>query len=274
MKKSFLRPTAASKQSKDVLEGQPGRDHQALILPLSVIKVGENIRTEVGNIEELAESIREHGLLQPLVVRKDGSTFSLVAGHRRLMALKHLDIKEAPVRIHVADENQAHVVRLIENIQREELSGAEEVMAVAKLLPMFDGNQSALCRALGRSKSYVSRCIKAADLIRSGVVPTSQLSKSILFELADSSDPQQAFRELASKAKPTVKSVRQIEGRRASGPIPGGLAVDRVLKFSERRDGRGFTLRVHFDFDRSSEGDRNRLLNRLREIIDRLEKEK
>ncbi len=259
MKKSFLRPTAASKQSKGVLEGQPGRDHQALILPLSLIKVGENIRAEIGNIEELAESIREYGLLQPLVVRKDGSAFTLIAGHRRLMALKHMGLKEAPVRIQVADENQAQVVRLIENIQREELSGAEEVMAVAKLLPMFDGNQSALGRAIGKSQSYVSRCIRAAEIAKTYATSHS-LSKSALFELADSKQPVKA-----DGKKPTVREVR--EARNPSGPLSGGRYVQQAVQFRQNDRTGAFNLRVNFAPDRTPQNEKVKIIEILENIL-------
>lgn len=256
-------PQERNIDSRHHLDGQPGRDHQALILPLSVIKPKENIRTDVTGIDELAESIRQHGLLQPLVVFKDNGGFTLIAGHRRLLALQKLDMKEAPVRIQAVDENHAQVLKLVENLQREDLSGADEIIAVAKLFIICNGNQTELAHVIGKSKTYVSRCLKAFEFIKTTGVATSQLSKSVLFELAENGA---SVKVLEDSDKPTVQ-----EARKPSGPIPGGRAVERVIAYRERRQGQAFSLRVNFDFDKTTEGDRERLLKQLKDIIKKIE---
>ena len=273
MKKKILRQTVSQKETTSLLQAQPSRDTAALILPISAIKLGENVRKDLGNLDELAASIVEHGILQPLVIAKTARGLELVAGHRRLEAAKLAGLNEVPVRVVNADENQIAVLRLVENLIREDLSGVDEVRAVAKLLPLFAGNQSALGRAIGKSPAYVSRCVRAAELIQKDLCDVAKLSKSVLFELAGSVDPLKALEELTREEKPTVQAARQAaEGRKPSGPIPGGHAVDRVIRYNERRGGKGFTLKIHFDFDKSSDGDRDRLLTRLRELIGRLEK--
>ncbi len=262
-------PKQRNLENRHYLDGQPGRDHKALILPLSAIKVKENIRNEITGIAELASNIEINGLLQPLVVRKDQSSFVLIAGHRRHLALKHLGWKEVPVRLQDVSEEVGRQLTVIENIVREDLTGVEEVTAVASLLPLFEGNQSALARVLGKSQPYVSRCVRAAELIK-GYATSHSWTKSILFEVTDSKDPKKAMEILTRQERPTVQTVRH-ETRKPSGPISGGHAVDRVIRYNERRNGRGFTLKVHFDFERSSEGDRERLLSQLRELIKKLE---
>jgi ParB family chromosome partitioning protein len=162
MTKKTLRTTVSQMDNSSPLQGQPARDHAAMILPVSAIKLGENIRKELGNLEELAASITAHGILQPLVIAKTVHGLELVAGHRRLEAAKLAGLIEVPVRIVGADENQIAVLRLVENIVREDLSGAEEIIAVAKLSAMFQ-DQAQLAKAIGKSKSYVSRCLKGSQ---------------------------------------------------------------------------------------------------------------
>lgn len=267
-KKKILRQTVSQLEAVEPIKAQVARDTQALILPIDAIKVGDNIRKDLGDLTELVESVQTHGIIQALLVRKSVGGLELIAGHRRLEAAKRAGLREVPVRVANADENDAAVLRLVENIQRQDLTGPEEILAVAKLSSIFP-DQTQLAKAIGRSRSYVSRCLKAAELIYSNKVATSQLSKSALFEIADSADAKKALEQIGGAEKTTVQAVRQ--GRKPSGAIPGGHAVDRVVRYNERRGGMGFTLKVHFDFDKSSDGDRQRLLNQLRQLITRLE---
>jgi ParB family chromosome partitioning protein len=253
-KKSFLRPTAASKQKADILHGTVQRDHESLVLPLSVIKLTRNIRVDEDEdrIKGLAASIDQNGLINPITVRKtEGGEFELVAGFRRYHALKILGRKEAAVRIKNITEDQAALLKLAENIDRSELTGWEVCKAVYGLLPMCGGSQSRVAELIKRNRSYVSRCVSVVEA-KPDVSRVKHLALRELFELF-------------------AKRRDSAGERRPSGPIPGGHAVDRVIRFNERRGGRGFTLRVHFDFDKSSAGDRERLLDHLRELIKKLE---
>ena len=127
----------------------PMRDDKALLFPISAIKLGKNVRDKLENIEELAASIRQNGLLQPLVVAKVLGGFELVAGRRRLAALQFLGAKMAPVRITGANADQIEVLRLVENIQRDNLSGWETCKAVHSLLPQFQ-TQRKLADEIGK----------------------------------------------------------------------------------------------------------------------------
>lgn len=261
-------PKQRPAETTHYLEAQPTRDTQALILPTSLIKVSKNIRTNSDNVSELAESIKKHGLLQPLIVRKIIGHFELVAGHRRLKALEQLGIKEAAVRIQSFDETTTQVVRLIENLQREDLSGAEEILAVFKLLSAFEGSQQALAEAIGKSKSYVSRCLKVVETFGAEKVATSQLSKSALFELADrGSRLNEPSAEVQSEV--TVRSIRK-EGRQPSGPVSGGRYVDQVVHFEEVGKAGSFSLRVNYCPERSPEEAKKRIVIVLEQVLRRL----
>lgn len=252
------------------LEGQPARDHQALILPLSVIKITGNIRTVVSDIEDLAASIKANGLLQPLLVRKENDVFTLIAGHRRYQALKLIGAKEAPVRIQNVDDNTVQVMRLIENIQRQDLTGAEEIIAIYKLLSVFGNSQTDLAKAIGRSKSYVSHCIKVIEVIGFEKVSTSKLSKSVLFELAYKSSGSECVGDISSESKITVKNIRASEGRKPSGPVSGGRYVDQVIEFSELSKSGAFSLRVNYSPEQTPADSKVKIVKVLSAVLDRL----
>ncbi|MGE0633750.1 MAG: ParB/RepB/Spo0J family partition protein [Pseudobdellovibrionaceae bacterium] len=263
-------PRQKTLEEKHHLEGQPGRDHQALILPLSVIRLENNIRRNLEDLGELVESIKVHGLLQPLVIRKEQGHFTLIAGYRRYKALQTLGLKEAPVRIQNVDENTAQVLRLIENIQRQELSGPEEIIATYRLLSMFSNSQTDLARAIGKSKTYVSRCLKVIEVLGLEKVATSQLSKSLLFEVADSKEPQASLAKLPQEEKPTVAAVRQGVERKSSGALPGGRYVNQALQFRESKNANSFSLRVNFDAEKTPAGTKELIIEKLQVIIKKL----
>ncbi|MCQ9903417.1 ParB/RepB/Spo0J family partition protein, partial [Staphylococcus aureus] len=104
-------------------------------------------------ITELAESIDEHGLLQPIVVRPiEENMYEIIAGERRFRALQSLHKSQADVNIRHMNDEETAVVALIENIQRENLSAVEEAEAYKKLLEIGGTTQSELAKSLGKSQ--------------------------------------------------------------------------------------------------------------------------
>lgn len=271
MPKKTLRTTVSQLDTTAPLQGQPARDTAALILPITAIKLGENIRRDLGDLEELATSLAEHSVLQPLIVTKTARGFELVAGHRRLEAAKIAGLTEVPVRIVGADENQIAVLRLVENLIRENLSGADEVTAVAKLAVMFP-DQVQLAKAIGKSKSYVSRCLKAAKLLDhvSCAGATRALSKSALFELADADQPEMAAKGLVSGTKLAAREAKNATSRKPSGPIQGGRYVTGAIHFRENEKTRAFSLRINYDPERTPPATKVELVRRLQDILRRL----
>ena len=120
---------------------------------------------EPNKIKELADSIEEHGLLQPIVVRPiEENMFEIIAGERRFRALQQLQkpFAEALIR-HLNDEETA-VVSLIENIQRENLSVVEEAEAYKKLLEIGETTQSELAKSVGKSQSFIANKLRLLKL--------------------------------------------------------------------------------------------------------------
>jgi ParB/RepB/Spo0J family partition protein len=134
-------------------------------LPLhALVPSPRNPRRGLKQIEALAESIKAHGLLQPLVVRRraDGG-FELIAGHRRHAALQLLGWDAAPVIVRDVDDEQAYVLALVENLQREDLSPREEADALADLLRTRHWTTRQIAEAIGRSAAYVSKRLRVFE---------------------------------------------------------------------------------------------------------------
>ncbi len=115
-------------------------------------------------LAELTASVAEHGVLQPLLVRKSGKGYELVAGERRLRAAKKAGLKKVPVRVIDADSVKAAEMGLIENLQREDLNAIEEAAAFKEMQTSFGHTQESLSKTLGKSRSYIANTLRLLTL--------------------------------------------------------------------------------------------------------------
>jgi len=115
-------------------------------------------------IEELAASIREKGLLQPLLVRRAGDAYELIAGERRWRASKLAGITEVPIIIRDVDDREALELALIENVQREDLNPVEEARAYRRLVDEFRLSQEDIAHRVGKSRSAVTNSMRLLHL--------------------------------------------------------------------------------------------------------------
>lgn len=115
-------------------------------------------------IEELASSIREQGLIQPIVVRKAGEAYQIVAGERRFRALQHLGRESAPVVVREMDDRGMLEVALVENLQRKDLNPIEKAQAFKALIDRFRLTHEAVSARLGLDRSTVTNFLRLLDL--------------------------------------------------------------------------------------------------------------
>ncbi len=116
------------------------------------------------SLKELASSIETNGLIQPIIVRKKDEAYEIVAGERRWRASKSIDLKEIPAIIREIDEESAAKISLIENIQRENLNPIEEAHAYKRVMKDYELKQDELGKAVGKSRTYISNCIRLLNL--------------------------------------------------------------------------------------------------------------
>lgn len=115
-------------------------------------------------IVQLAESIKEHGIVQPLILKKKDKQYIIVAGERRFRAAKSLGLKEVPAVIIDATEKEILEISLIENIQREDLNPIEEALAYKRLIEDFELTQEQLSQRIGKSRVAITNCMRLLNL--------------------------------------------------------------------------------------------------------------
>ena len=115
-------------------------------------------------MKELSESIRKHGIIQPLIVRKKGLNYELVAGERRLRAARLAKLQTVPVLVREYDEKQMRELSLVENIQRHDLNPLEEAKAIQELMKQCGYTQAQAAERLGRSRAAVANLLRMLNL--------------------------------------------------------------------------------------------------------------
>ena len=115
-------------------------------------------------LRELSESIQEHGVLQPLLVRKHGNGYEIIAGERRYQASKLAGLEEVPVIIKDVDDEKMLALALIENLQRSDLNPVEEAKGYRQLIDASGMTQEALSKAVSKSRSAITNSLRLLDL--------------------------------------------------------------------------------------------------------------
>lgn len=164
-------------------------------------------------LNELADSIREHGVLQPLLVRPlPGGSYQLVAGERRWRASRMAGLQEVPVVIREMDEEQAMEIALIENLQREDLNAIEEATGYKQLMERYGMTQEQVAKRVGKSRPAIANALrllnlpqKVMDMVGEGEVSPGHARALLAF------DDQDRIVEIAQKVKTGKYSVRDIE---------------------------------------------------------------
>jgi ParB family chromosome partitioning protein len=128
----------------------------------SPLQPRQEFRSE--HLQELVESIRERGIIQPLIVRKVGDKYELIAGERRWRAARELHLAEAPAIIRQASDREVLELALIENLQREDLNPIEEAGAYERLHRDFGLTQDEISRRVGKSRASIANAMRLLDL--------------------------------------------------------------------------------------------------------------
>lgn len=163
------------------LDSGPREPSTLRISQLRAGKYQPRTRMDEGALNELAESIRTQGIMQPILVRplegETGVQYEIIAGERRFRAAQLAGLEEVPVLVRAVRDENAAVMALIENIQREDLNPLEEAQGVRRLLDEFDMTHEQAAQAIGRSRSATSNLLRLLNL--AGPVQTMLLAGDI-----------------------------------------------------------------------------------------------
>jgi len=185
------------------------------MVEIKLIEPSSNwIRSGIGVIEELMESIRMHGLLQPIIIRPRSRGFEVVAGHRRLEACRKLHWFVIPSIVRDVTEKEAFELSLVENVQRNTLSILEEARAFKKYSRQFGrGGIDELSSKIGKSPAYVSHIISLLKLPAKiqEKLERNEISRSVAQELLWVKDEELQLKlaDISSNSGMTVKEIRR-----------------------------------------------------------------
>lgn len=178
-------------------------------------------------IEDLAKSIKEYGVIQPIIVIKEDNYYRIVAGERRWRAAKKAGITEIPAIVREYSEQQNKEIALIENIQRENLNPVEKAMALKEILEKYTMTQQQLADKLGISRSGIANTIRVLNLDERVIelVKEGKLTEGHCKALLAVQDPDEQFR-IAKHMIESGDSVREVEKqmriKKKANPIKPG----------------------------------------------------
>ena len=163
-------------------------------------------------LEELAESIKMYGVIQPIVVSKKEGYYSIIAGERRWRASKIAGLTEIPAIIREDDERKNKEIALIENIQREDLNAYDKAVGIKSLMVDYDLTQEQTAKILGRSRSSIANAVRILNLPQEVLefVKDGKLSEGHCKALMAVPDPKKQY-EMAVRMIEKGESVRQAE---------------------------------------------------------------
>jgi len=174
------------------------------------------------SIAALARSIREKGVLQPLLVRHvpgSADRFEIIAGERRWRAAQVAQLHEVPVVVREIGDRDALEIALIENLQREDLSPLEEAAAYQRLMDDFENTQDGVAEAVGKSRSHVANMIRLLDLPASvkQLLDARKLTAGHARALLTASNPQALAEEVVRRGLSVRQAERLAKGRKSDG---------------------------------------------------------
>ena len=133
-------------------------------IDINLICPNPNQPRKIFEQEELSESIKKYGVIQPIIVRKDGDIYTIIAGERRWRACKNADIKSIPCIVRDIENKNASEIALIENIQREDLNPIDEANAYEFVMERYGITQEEVSTIVGKSRVYVTNIMRLSNL--------------------------------------------------------------------------------------------------------------
>lgn len=167
-------------------------------------------------LDELSESIRQHGILQPLSVRRCGNIYELIAGERRLRAAQLAGVTDIPCIIMSMDDKESGMAAMVENLQRQDLDFIEEAMGISRLLKDWNMSQEQVARLLGKSQSAIAnklRLLKHSDIVLEALreAGLTERHARALLKLRSEEETLAAIAEIARQGMSVARTEKYIE---------------------------------------------------------------
>lgn len=225
-------------------------------------------RQQMGDLSELTASIREKGILEPLIVRRHRGVFQIISGERRYQAALQAGLRELPCVERDVDDRETIEIALVENIQRKDLTAFEEAEAYSQLVRFHAYTHESLARRIGKSRTSVTETLSLNSMpedIKNLCRLADIDSKSLLLQIVRLESPREmsALVEKISSQQLTREQARQVTRK-----PPRGRPRNFVFKYAPK--GSPFRLQMTF---RKSQVERDEIVHALRDLLRHLENE-
>ncbi len=218
IKRSGLPETIGMRHDDHFVDLISSRTHGPRIRMIPVEKIDPNphqARSELGNIQELMDSIRTKGVLEPILVRSLGNRFEIIAGERRFIASKNVGLKELPCIEFDVPENEAMEIALIENLQRKDLDIFEEADGLNALIDLYSYNHQEVSEKIGKARSTITEILslsKIPEAVRQVIKSSGVFSRSTIIEIArqKTEDDMMAFAQEIVDRRLTREDTRDL----------------------------------------------------------------
>ena len=225
-------------------------------------------------LNDLVESIREHGIIQPLIVTRNNGEYELIAGERRLRSAKILGLKTVPVIVREASEQKKLEFAIIENLQRENLNPLETAWAYQKLIDEFNISQEDAAKRVGKARSTVTNCLRLLSLpdeIKTALADKKITEAHAKYLLGLDSEAKQIniYRKIVRNnmtVAETDKEIKRLGGTKearvkdfADEAKENRLAEVLGTKIAIKRQGRGGKITINF----YSDGELNDIIDKI-----------
>jgi ParB family chromosome partitioning protein len=241
------------------------------MIPMDKVRPNpEQPRKALGDLRELTDSIREKGVLEPLLVRyvPREDTYYIISGERRYHAAKAAGLHELPCIEKIADDAETLELALIENLQRKDLTPFEEADGLARLAAQFDYTHEDIAKKIGKARSSVTETLSLlniADPVRKKCIERGVVSKSLLLQIARQPTEKkmtETLRRILQGGLTRDEARRERREEKEVGPRPQPY----IFNFQPANE--AFRLRIQF---RKSHVSREELISTLRAIVVALE---
>ena len=167
-------------------------------------------------LDELSDSIRQHGILQPLSVRRVGNAYELIAGERRLRAAQQAGLTDIPCIIMAMDEKESGMAAMVENLQRQDLDFIEEALGISRLCSQWSMSQEQVARLLGKSQSAVAnklRILRHSDAVLTALreAQLTERHARALLKLRSEEETLSAIAEIARQGMSVARAEKYID---------------------------------------------------------------
>ena len=229
MASQLERQIANATSGKSKLSFDPTTHDQNVIFHISLCDIEAyefQPRKDIGEIEGFKHSIKEHGILTPIIVSpQDDHRYKIIAGERRYRASKELNLDSIPAVVRTVVDQDRLQIQIVENLHRKDLTPIEEAKSYKRLMDEFNLNQGEIAKRTGKSRIFVNEILKLLDFSDQEIkefCTNGSISKSVLLEIARNKDPEKrtALLQKAKAGQLTVKEIRTVKSKHNGNSKP------------------------------------------------------